>query len=90
MDQKASRMAGMCFGPTKLPLDSRNLSLMSEFKIKEARKRLGLRINELSKILDVSRRSVERWESGERPTPGSVRLALELMWEKSQRESIDE
>ncbi len=59
---------------------------MSEFNIKEARKRLGLRINQLSEILGVHRRSIHRWESGAWPVPGSVRLALELMWEKSQGE----
>lgn len=53
---------------------------MSPTELKAIRQRYGLTQTELADLLRISdRKTIRRWESGERPVSGPASIVLELM-----------
>lgn len=52
---------------------------MTGAELRVVREWLGLTTRWLADHLDVAERSIHRWESGERPIPDGVRLAVERL-----------
>ena len=58
---------------------------MTPAEFTAAREKLGLSVDELAKLLGVSsRRTIAWWESGKRPVPGPVDLAMRLLLERKE------
>jgi DNA-binding transcriptional regulator YiaG len=58
---------------------------MTPDELKSARYRLGMTQHQLAEALQLGidgKRSVRRWEAGERPISGPVAVALRLMLER--------
>lgn len=61
---------------------------MTAIEFSDARRRLGLTQHALALALQISTAgTVYRYESGRRPIPGPVAVALQMMLEKSRREN---
>lgn len=52
---------------------------MNAAELAQARKQLGLSVGQLALALVVERSTVHRWESGSRPIPRVVALAVECL-----------
>ncbi len=52
---------------------------MTALEHRELRIRLGLSVGAESRLLGVNRRTVERWDSGDRPVSAEARRLLRLL-----------
>jgi transcriptional regulator with XRE-family HTH domain len=58
---------------------------MTGRRFKQIRLKLGLTQAELAKLLGVWPNTVAVWERGEKPIPGPVELAMNLLLEKKEK-----
>jgi transcriptional regulator with XRE-family HTH domain len=58
---------------------------MTGKRFKQIRTRLGLTQTRLAELLGVWANTVAVWERGEKPIPGPVELAMQLLLEKTEK-----
>lgn len=53
-------------------------------EIRTIRRKLGLTRAEFARLANVSKKTVERWEAGEREIGGPIAALVKLLWEYPQ------
>ena len=52
---------------------------MTPAEFRHTREAMGLSLEDMARALEVTKRAVQFWETGDRAVPGPVRVALRLM-----------
>jgi DNA-binding XRE family transcriptional regulator len=76
---KCKRLYGLSPFPLTIVVDYGNLTIMKPEELYTWRKQRGLTQLELGKLLGVTKACISRWESGERPMPHLLTLALRCL-----------